>query len=33
MTVPGVGVVIALTFCRKIDDPLRFRSASSVGAV
>lgn len=32
MTVPGVGVVTALTFRHTIDDPLRFRSASSVGA-
>jgi transposase len=32
MTVPGVGVVTALTFRHTIDDPLRFRSASAVGA-
>ncbi|WP_271553612.1 IS110 family transposase [Bradyrhizobium sp. CCBAU 45394] len=32
MTVPGVGVVIALTFRHTIDDPLRFRSALTVGA-
>jgi transposase len=32
MTVPGVGVVTALTFRHTIDDPLRFRSASTVGA-
>jgi len=32
MTVPGVGVVTALTFRHTIDDPSRFRSASSVGA-
>jgi transposase len=32
MTVPGVGVVTALTFCHTIDDPSRFRSASTVGA-
>ena len=32
MTVPGVGVVTALTFCHTIDDPTRFRSATSVGA-
>ena len=32
MTVPGVGVVTALTFRHTIDDPARFRSASDVGA-
>lgn len=32
MTVPGVGVVTALTFRHTIDDPSRFRSAQSVGA-
>jgi transposase len=32
MTVPGVGVVTALTFRHTIDDPSRFRSASMVGA-
>lgn len=32
MTVPGVGMVTALTFRHTIDDPSRFRSASSVGA-
>ena len=32
MTVPGVGVITALTFRHTIDDPSRFRSASSVGA-
>jgi transposase len=32
MTVPGVGVVTALTFRHTIDDPSRFRSASAVGA-
>jgi transposase len=32
MTVPGVGVVTALTFRHTIDDPSRFRSATSVGA-
>jgi transposase len=32
MTVPGIGVVTALTFRHTIDDPSRFRSASSVGA-
>nr|WP_080663946.1 hypothetical protein [Bradyrhizobium elkanii] len=29
MTVLGVGVVAALTFCHTIDDPSRFRSAST----
>jgi len=29
---PGVGVVTALTFRHTIDDPSRFRSASTVGA-
>jgi transposase len=32
MTVPGVGVVTALTFRYTIDDPSRFRSAQPVGA-
>jgi transposase len=32
MTVPGIGVVTALTFRHTIDDPSRFRSACSVGA-
>jgi transposase len=32
MTVPGVGVLTALTFRHTIDDPSRFRSASMVGA-
>ncbi len=32
MTFPGVGVVTALTFRHTIDDPSRFRSASTVGA-
>ncbi|MET4222674.1 transposase [Bradyrhizobium sp. LB14.3] len=32
LTVPGVGVVTALTSRHTIDDPSRFRSASSVGA-
>ena len=32
MTVPGVGVVTALTFRHTIDDPSRFKSASTVGA-
>jgi transposase len=32
MTVPGVGVVTALTFRHTIDDPSRFSSATKVGA-
>ena len=32
MSVPGVGVVTALTFRHTIDDPSRFRSAATVGA-
>ncbi|WP_211246036.1 transposase [Cereibacter changlensis] len=32
MTVPGIGVVTALTFRHTIDDADRFRSAASVGA-
>ena len=32
MTVPGVGIVTALTFRHTIDDPSRFSSASKVGA-
>jgi transposase len=32
MTVPGVGVITALTFRHTIDDPSRFRSSASVGA-
>jgi transposase len=32
MTVPGVGVVTALTFRHTIDEPSRFRSAQTVGA-
>jgi transposase len=32
MTVPGIGVVTALTFRHTIDDPSRFKSATSVGA-
>ncbi|MER8474277.1 IS110 family transposase [Mesorhizobium sp. M1328] len=32
MTVPGIGVVTALTFRHTIDDPARFRSAANVGA-
>ncbi|MDB5410361.1 MAG: transposase [Rhodospirillales bacterium] len=32
MTVPGVGVVTAVTFRHTIDGPTRFRSAQTVGA-
>lgn len=32
MTVPGIGVVTALTFRHTIDDPSRFKSAAMVGA-
>jgi transposase len=32
MSVPGIGVVTALTFRHTIDDPSRFRNATSVGA-
>ena len=32
MTVPGVGVITALTFRHTIDDPSRFHSANDVGA-
>ncbi|MGV1768364.1 IS110 family transposase [Rhizobium rhizogenes] len=32
MTVPGIGVVTALTFRHTIDDPTRFSSATNVGA-
>ena len=32
MSVPGVGVVTALTYRHTIDDPFRFRSAERVGA-
>ncbi|WP_405049702.1 transposase [Rhizobium sp. 1399] len=32
MTVPGIGVVTAISFRHTIDDPSRFRSAASVGA-
>lgn len=32
MTVPGVGVVVALAYAAVIDDPGRFRRSSSVGA-
>ena len=32
MTVPGIGVVTALTYRHTIDDPTRFKSPTSVGA-
>jgi transposase len=32
MTVPGAGVITALTFRHTIDDPSRFKSGTSVGA-
>jgi len=32
MTVPGVGPITALSFASAVDDPSRFRKASSVGA-
>jgi transposase len=32
MSVPGVGVVVALTFAAAVDDPGRFRSSKTVGA-
>ena len=32
MSVPGVGVVVALTFAAAVDDPSRFRSSKTVGA-
>lgn len=32
MTVPGVGIVTALSFQAEIDDPLRFRKSCDVGA-
>ncbi|WP_291654747.1 transposase [Bosea sp. (in: a-proteobacteria)] len=32
MSVPGVGVITALTFRHTIDDPSRFHSANDVGA-
>jgi transposase len=31
MTIPGVGVITALTFKAEIDDPLRFRKSRDVG--
>jgi transposase len=32
MSVPGVGVIVALTFAAAVDDPTRFRSSKAVGA-
>jgi len=32
MTVPGVGVIVALAYAAVIDDPVRFKHSSSVGA-
>ncbi len=32
MTVPGVGVLVAVTFTSAIDDPARFRRSRAVGA-
>ena len=32
MSVPGVGVVVALAYTAVIDDPARFKRSSSVGA-
>jgi transposase len=32
MTVPGVGVIVALTFAAAVDDPGRFRSSKTIGA-
>ena len=31
MTIPGVGIIIALTYQAEIDDPLRFRKSRDVG--
>jgi transposase len=33
MTIPGVGPVVALTYCVPVDVPARFRNSKSVGAV
>jgi transposase len=30
--VPGVGVIVALTFAAAVDEPGRFRSSKAVGA-
>jgi transposase len=32
MSVPGVGIVVALTFAAAVDEPSRFRSSKTVGA-
>ena len=32
MTVPGVGVIVALAYTAVIDDPARFKRSTSVGA-
>ena len=32
MTIPGVGVIVALAYIAVIDDPARFKQATSVGA-
>jgi transposase len=31
MTVPGVGPVVALTYCATVDLPSRFRNSKAVG--
>jgi transposase len=33
MTIPGVGPVVALTYCATVDVPARFRNSRAVGAV
>ncbi len=33
MTVPGVGPVVALTYCATVDVPARFRNSKAVGVV
>jgi transposase len=33
MTTPGVGVIVALTFARAIDDPSQFKSSKAVKGV
>lgn len=32
MSAPGVGVLVALTYCSAVDDPVRFEKSSTVGA-
>jgi transposase len=32
MTIPGVGVIVSLAYIAVIDDPGRFKRATSVGA-